>query len=466
VNRWPGCASRQLEEALVDGVGQLAAAGEDAPAGHARGIDGGLGSEGGERGGHAVSFPHPTRQLDLALMRLATLPTPRWLTVVITPLLLNGLLTAQGRIIAIGDEWLLSDLAFTNQNAQSTQLALNIADYFANNQPGNFLVLSDIPAIPGYGDRGVQGAALAAAMTAAGHTWTINASAPIALPTLGQYDGVFFAGSIGSGSANATVLANYVNAGGSVLVMVGVGGGTNGFPSPGAEAAGWNVFLNMFGLGFGSSYFATIPNSLLNIPIVPGGHDLAQGLTTVSWGNGQLALDLEPGNPLNQVAVRGDFTGSGGPQGIYNDIIATYNLGAVSADYATFASGCAGSAGVPSNTATALPVIGQTMVASIGNLPPPSVAFFMLGFSRTTSAFGPLPIDMTGFGAPGCFGRASNDSVLLLLGSGGSATYSLPLPPSQTLLGMQLFTQALVLSPTTNALGAITSDAAAVTVGN
>jgi hypothetical protein len=46
---------------------------------------------------------------------------------------------AQGRIIAIGDEWLLSEAAFTTQPQQSTQLALNIAGCFAGGQPGNFL---------------------------------------------------------------------------------------------------------------------------------------------------------------------------------------------------------------------------------------------------------------------------------------------------------------------------------------
>jgi len=369
---------------------------------------------------------------------------------------------AQGKIIAIGDEWLLSDIAFTNQPAQTTQLALNIAGYFGNGLPGNFLVLSNIPDIPGYGSRGVQGAPLAAAMTTAGHTWTINANAPVTLAHLNQYDGVFLAGPTASGAANAGTLASYVNGGGSVLVMVGVG---SPFTGSAAEAGAWNPFLNQFGLGFGITYFAYGAN-LLPIPVAPSGHALALGLSIVSWGNGQLALDLQPGNPQNQVAVRGNFTGYAAPQGVFNDIIATFNVGTISAVYAPFGSGCLGSAGVPSNTASALPQLGQTMVANFGNLPPPGAAFLLLGFSRTTSVFGPLPFEMTGLGAPGCFGRVSPDSVQLLLGSGGIATFPFAVPSSQVYLGMQFFTQALVLDQGWNALGAVLSDAAEATIGS
>lgn len=371
--------------------------------------------------------------------------------------------TAQGRIIVIGDEWLLSDLAFTNNPSQSTQLAQNIAGYFANNQPGNFLVLSNISAIPGYGARGVQGTALATAMAAAGHTWTINPSLPITLGNLSPYDGVFLAGTIGSGPTNAAVLANYVNSGGSVFVMAGVG---TGFAGAASEAAAWNPFLNTFGLALGTSYFATVPTGLIPIPVAPTGHALGQSLTTVSWGNGQLTLDLESANPSNQVAVRGDFTGFAAPQGVFNDIIATYNLGTVSPVYAVFGNGCAGSAGVPTNTASALPRIGQTMVATIGQLPPAGVAMFLLGFSRTNSVFGPLPLALGAYGAPGCTGYVSSDAVDLLLGSGGAANFNLAIPASQTYLGFQFFTQALVVDPGWNTLGAVVSDAAAATIGN
>jgi len=62
--------------------------------------------------------------------------------------------------------------------------------------------------------------------------------------------------------------------------------------------------------------------------------------------------------------------------------------------YTPFGPGCAGSVGVPTNTASALPRIGQTLTANVGNLPLPELAFFVIGTSRTTSALGPLPLDL------------------------------------------------------------------------
>jgi hypothetical protein len=120
---------------------------------------------------------------------------------------------------------------------------------------------------------------------------------------------------------------------------------------------------------------------------------------------------------------------------------------------------------VPSNVPTALPKIGRTLGVTIGNLPAPQVAIFTLGFSNTTSAFGPLPLSAAGLGAPGCFLRASADGTQLLLGTGGAASFQLPIPNRTALVGTQFYTSAIVLAPGTNALGAVVADAAAATVG-
>jgi hypothetical protein len=301
-------------------------------------------------------------------------------------------------------------------------------------------------------------------MTGAGHAWTVDHTVPVTLANLSQYDGVFLAGSTASTAADAQVLIAYVNAGGNVLVMAGTG---HPFCDASCEAAAWNVFLNAFGLGFGTTSCFGFPGaSLLPIPVAASGHALAQGLGTVSWGYGQLALDLAPGDPRDQVAVRGQFGGfGGGPQGNVNDIIATFNLGSVSAVYAAYGNGCAGSAGIAGNTATALPQIGQTMIATIGALPPPGLVFFVIGLSRTTSPLGPLPLDLGAIGAPGCSLAVRNDVVSVLLGSGGFASFSLSIPNDQTFMGLQFFTQGLVADPGWNALGAVMSVAAEAIVG-
>lgn len=230
-----------------------------------------------------------------------------------------------GHIIAIGDEWLLSDQAFIDQPAQSLQLANNIANYFSG-PTGNFLVLSSSPPVGSVaGQRGVLGDSLTFAMINAGHSWIVNPEDfTLTLAALQSYDAVFFSGGVGSGAANAAVLAQYVNGGGSILVMAGTGD----FGSAQGEADAWNPFLNQFGLGFGNEWFAS-GASLLSIPTLPSAHPVGSLVTSASWGFGQTAMDLDPSDPLNEVAVFGDFTGFGGPTG-FNiaavPIIATYNL--------------------------------------------------------------------------------------------------------------------------------------------
>lgn len=229
-----------------------------------------------------------------------------------------------GRIIAIGDEWMLSDQAFIDQPTQTQQLANNIAGYFSG-ATGNFLVLSSSPAVGGVtGQRGVLGASLAANMAASGHGWVVNPPGALTLATLQNYDAVFFSGSLGSGAANAAVLAQYVNGGGSVLVMAGTGD----LGSAQGEADGWNPFLNQFGLGFGNAWFG-LGSSLLSVPTLPTAHALGSLVNSAEWGYGQTALDLNPSDPLNEVALFGNFTGFGSPPDgdvAATPIIATYNV--------------------------------------------------------------------------------------------------------------------------------------------
>lgn len=240
-------------------------------------------------------------------------------------------LGANGRIIAIGDEWLLSDHAFSGAPAQAQQLATNISNYFTGGVPSAFLVKSNAAAIPPLGGRGVLGTALANYMTGLGHSWVVDNSATLTLGQLLQYRGVFLAGSPGSGTANADILKQYVNAGGNVLIMAGTGNIAGGAAG---EAAAWNPFLNKFGLAFGSTYFGLPPtNTLLTIPTLVSANPLGKSISLVEWGYGQTVSDLEPTNPLNEVALYGDFTGqpSPPPSGdvAKQPIIGTYNIATV-----------------------------------------------------------------------------------------------------------------------------------------
>lgn len=132
--------------------------------------------------------------------------------------------------------------------------------------------------------------------------------------------------------------------------------------------------------------------------------------------------------------------------------------------YGYIGAGCAGSLGVPTNTVSSQPVVGATMTANVDNVPT-NAAVFWLGLSRTTSAFGPLPVDLAPFGAPGCTGYASPDSTLLLLGTGNTVSFNLAIPASTMFVGTRFFSQAFAFDAGANGLGGVMSDAAALVVG-
>jgi PKD repeat protein len=135
------------------------------------------------------------------------------------------------------------------------------------------------------------------------------------------------------------------------------------------------------------------------------------------------------------------------------------------AGYGYLGNGCAGSSGVSTLSPTGAPTLGGTMTIDVDNLPL-NVAVMCLGLSSTVSVFGPLPVDLTVFGAAGCFGLVSPDANSVLIGAGGTATYSLTLPNSPSLICTKIFNQAFVIDPAANALGGVMSDAGAGIVGN
>ncbi|MCA8948718.1 MAG: PKD domain-containing protein [Planctomycetes bacterium] len=136
-----------------------------------------------------------------------------------------------------------------------------------------------------------------------------------------------------------------------------------------------------------------------------------------------------------------------------------------SASYGYAGEGCPGSLGVPTLTPSADPVIGTTLSVAVDNLPI-SAGIMMTGLSNTSSVLGPLPLDTSAFGAPGCFLRVSPDSNLLILGASNTATWNLPIPNSSSLLCVLFFQQAIAIDPGFNPAGAVASDAAGFLIGN
>lgn len=142
----------------------------------------------------------------------------------------------------------------------------------------------------------------------------------------------------------------------------------------------------------------------------------------------------------------------------------TTNANNHDAGFSFFGAGCPGPLGIPSLTATSLPRVGLTTSVTFDRLPQ-SAAFVLMGFNNQTSSLGVLPVDLTVFQAPGCSLRIANDAALFLLGSANAVGWNLGIPAQPGLLGVMYYLQAMALSPGTNGLGGVTSDAAVAIIG-
>jgi hypothetical protein len=136
-----------------------------------------------------------------------------------------------------------------------------------------------------------------------------------------------------------------------------------------------------------------------------------------------------------------------------------------SGSYLIFAPGCPGSLGVPTLTVASPPRVGQAMRVLVERLPQ-SLALVLCGASNTTSPSGPLPLDLSRFGMPGCRLAVSLDVEVLVAGTSGWARLSVPIPPVPSFVGASFYLQAIVADPNAgNALGLVLSDAGTAVVG-
>lgn len=215
-----------------------------------------------------------------------------------------------GRVVAFGDEHFFSNAAFVSNPSGTNQLVSQLASFIGYGQANrDFLVVTS--------EFEVTQASFQNAMTGLGHTWTINAAAPITLANLQQYDAVFFSNLPGSGLANLPVLTQYVNGGGSVVLFGGTG-------SPGGaanEAAVWNPFLSTYGLQFNMPLIG--PAATIQLPVVANTNPVASGVSMVSWGFGHRVSELNPNDPLTDL-VLGTFQNADGTVSTHG-IIGTFD---------------------------------------------------------------------------------------------------------------------------------------------
>lgn len=137
--------------------------------------------------------------------------------------------------------------------------------------------------------------------------------------------------------------------------------------------------------------------------------------------------------------------------------------------FASYGTGCAGSAGVPVLTTRngSLPRTGQTFDLQLSNLPQVAtvcVPFF--GLSNTSFQGTPLPMSLTAYGMPGCTLHASWYYSTFVVAAAGTAPWSVSIPPLTSLTGLHFYLQAVVFDAGAgNPLGAVVSNAGDAGIG-
>jgi hypothetical protein len=317
---------------------------------------------------------------------------------------------AQGRIVVAHDEWTLSNTGFA-QAATTGAFVQNVAAWFNGGQPGSFRAWS--------GNFGVTQTSLANAMTGAGHTWTVSSAGTFDLATLQQYDGVFVVGT----PVNATVLAQYVQAGGNVYVAAGTGAN---------DPANLNPFLNQFGLSIGAL------NALSGTPAISSGHPIFAGVASLYQNNGNSITANSPGA---QVLVT---------QGVHGLYAVWDGASGTPATNTILGAGCGGLA----LSALTRPVLGTNWNLRLTGIPATGV--------NGVVVFGVADLgidDLAAAGLPGCGLRATPDALAAFTVTGSTHPYSLTIPSTGSLIGFEVFTTGGVfLNPPTNPFGAITAN--------
>lgn len=158
------------------------------------------------------------------------------------------------------------------------------------------------------------------------------------------------------------------------------------------------------------------------------------------------------------------FSGTSGTVGFDN--LEFQPLMPVAGTYTTYGNGCAGTLGAPTLAARAgsRPVPGSALVVDLGHLPN-GAGILITGLSNQTNGSAPLPLSLTPFGMIGC--QLWTEAMLtnLLVGSGTTATWTLLIPSSPGLLGLQFYNQGAAFDAAANPAGLTLTNAGAATIG-
>lgn len=279
------------------------------------------------------------------------------------------------------------------------------------------------------------------------------------------------------------VLADYVDAGGGVVVAVFANSINSATLHIGGRwQSGYEVILDRTGTTTGASGLGQVlqPTHPIMAGVTaftsgptggrPTGTALEVGATAIAlWQDGKI-LVAEGANPkrvdLGFYPPNASCNAYGWATG--GDVLMTNALLHVAGggSYTTFGTGCAGTAGTPTLALTSgsRPVLGNTLSVTVGNLPL-GVGFVSMGFSNAMQPPFALPLDLGQFGMPGCRLLAEVAAAQLVAGAGTNANWTLPLPANPAFVGTVFFNQAFAIDPTANAAGLTTSNGGRATLG-
>lgn len=217
------------------------------------------------------------------------------------------------RVVAFGDEWVLSNSAFSNAPAATQQLASQLTTFVTNGQSNTSVLMWTGSSLLNPNDTTplTGGSQFRSFLTSQGHTVQNSQVYGLTLPTLQQYHVVGVDWNYLNAST-APTLTQYVNGGGSVVVF---GGRT----LSASEPSDLNSFLNNFNIQLND---LVGPTQTIEVPVGLNNDPVGAGLPTMTWGRGHAVSLLNYLDP-NSSLVEGQFDSPLGQQ--WAGIMATYN---------------------------------------------------------------------------------------------------------------------------------------------
>mgnify|MGYP001216256398 CR=1 FL=1 len=156
-------------------------------------------------------------------------------------------------------------------------------------------------------------------------------------------------------------------------------------------------------------------------------------------------------------------TGPAPASGTTGNAAMKFDVSELTARLSTYGVGCAGTMGTSAHHLTGSSQLGQTTGLDVSNGLPNGLAVSILGFYN---AF-PFPLDLSVYGAPGCFQYEdiTASSFMLLDGAGGGSV-AFPIPNNPAYVGVLVFSQYACLDPLANAPGITTTNYGRIYIGN